>query len=65
MIALKIGYIGYIAECQRLSRQHFGNTKSNKSYIIVIVEYRIVPRARRRLWARVANVEYLTPKLIQ
>jgi len=57
MIALKIGYIGYIVECQRLSRQHFGNRKSNKSYIIVIVECRIVPRARR-LWVHVANVEY-------
>jgi len=30
MIALKIDYIGYIVECQRLSRQHFGNTKSYK-----------------------------------
>jgi len=30
MIALKIGYIGYIVECQWFSRQHFGNTKSYK-----------------------------------
>jgi len=30
MIAQKIGYIGYIVECQWFSRQHFGNTKSNK-----------------------------------
>jgi len=36
MIARKIGYIGYIVGCQWFSRQHFGNTKSYKSYIIVI-----------------------------
>jgi len=30
MIALKIGYIGYIVGYQWFSRQHFGNTKSNK-----------------------------------
>jgi len=35
MIARKIGYIGYIVECQWFSWQHFGNTKSNKSYINV------------------------------
>jgi hypothetical protein len=33
---LKVGNIGYIVDCQWLSRQHLGNTKSNKSYIIVI-----------------------------